>query len=263
MQLFALSANALVPEQAAKAETTENSTQLKPRLAAASKAFDFGDCDKVLQLLSNAQYIPYVDDEENFVQIYRMLSICYLKKKQKAKAEKELQNLLILRPRIELDPFTTPPQVIELFAQVKKEMAPKIEEIEKARAQITEKEKEAKNPLQKTVLRRVSPLAAFVPFGFGQLENGHTVKAIAIAGAEVALLGVNIGSYWWKRSYILPNSDGLVADSAALQGYKTAQTVQFVSLGLLAATYIYGIVDALIYRQPYVEESAEALTTGP
>lgn len=236
-------------------------TKLTPRLSTANKAFEFGDCEKVISVLSDAQYVPYVDDEEHFLQIYRMLAICYHRKGEKAKAEKELQNLLILKPKVELDPFSTPPAVIDLFTHVKKTMAPKIEDIEKARAQIADQEK-GKDPLQRTVVRRLSPLAAFVPFGFGQVENGHLGKGIALAASEIALLGVNVGSYWYKESLILPKSDALVADSSTLRSYNTAQTIQFVSIGVLAATYIYGIVDALIYRRPYVEESIsiESLT---
>jgi hypothetical protein len=218
-------------------------------LKAAKDSFKKGDCTGVVSLLGQRDLAQDLNDESQFVETYEMLGVCYFKTGDTQNALNEFTNLLFLRPEHELDPFVTPPPLLEAFNKLKDDMKAKSKELEIAKEKVNDK------PLiveKEITYRRVSLLTAFVPFGVGQFENGQRTKGIVIAASEAALLGANIGFYWWKRSLVSP--DGLVGADSSGQ-YNTAQILQFVAIGAFAGVCAYGIIDALLNREPIVQES--------
>lgn len=215
------------------------STKKQVDILESKKAFQRGECVRVTQLLKDIEYIPYVDDERLFSDAYRMLAICYLQMNQTDKAKKEMQNLLILDPKAELDPFSTPPPVLDVFAKVKVDMEDRLREIEEARHPSLEQKPKSTLPIP-------DPLWAFVPFGIPQLYEGDALKGVYLGVAQAVLLTVNVGSYWWKRTYVISGTDNWVTTQQDKMWFDVAQIVQFTALGLFLGVYGYGVLDALL-----------------
>ncbi len=222
-------------------------------LKQSAKAFEKNDCKRVISLLKPLQDTHNFDDENQFADLYHMLGVCYFQQGKKDLAEKELRDLLFLKPDYVLDPFATPPQVLKLFAALKTETHEKLKEIEQAREKAAHEEQAPKKEHadvkteqpEKKRSRNSAVLAAFVPFGFGQFQNGETTKGALIAASEGALLALNISAYWWKNSYVTSGTSG-VASSSTKTSYTIAQSVQFTALGLFLGVYIYSVTDSLL-----------------
>ena len=225
---------------------------LSIQLEKAKKQYGKGNCDKVIELLKHAPQRESIEDDDVLVEIESLLAQCYFQKGDKENAERELKNLLFLRPNFSMDPFQTPPELLKLFDERKKELNEKVKELEDAKQNASEKIEIIEHTVY---FKRTSPFSAFVPFGFGQFENGHTVKGIAIASLEGALIALNVSAYWYKRSLVLEDSMSLVMDENAKNNYNVAQSIQFAALGGLAGVYVLGVTDALVFRSETIQES--------
>ena len=217
---------------------------LPVRLKQAKAAFQKNDCKAVIQLVGNRDLSREMEDESQFTEAYRLLAICYFRSGLSLEAERELKNLLFIKPNYELDGFSTPPPLLNTFQELKKQTLEKSKELEKA------KEKASDKPLmteKETVYRRNSITLRFLPFGLSQFENSQTTKGALLAAAQTSFLGANVGLYWWKRS-MMPTSP------YNLSNYNLAQNLQFVALGAFLGAYLYGVVDAFLNQPPIVKE---------
>jgi hypothetical protein len=170
-------------------------------------------------------------------------------------AEAQLRNILFLQPTFELDPFETPPPLIEIFNKIKNELSEKARELEKVRENASKQTEVLETEIQ---IRKMSPFSPFVPFGFAQFEYGAKTKGIIIATLEAALLSANIASFWVKRSFTMSDSSGSVEDQNALYGYNLAQGVQIATLGGAAVVYLLGMVDGLLHKDDIIEETSRS-----
>lgn len=173
-----------------------------------------------------------MQNTKEIAEAYKMLAICYLQEQNIAAATKEIEALLFLDPNTKMDPFSTPPAVLDLFNSAQKR-------IEKKQVELTVAS-------ESFAPKKWVPL--FIPLGYPQLLKGRTTAALSLAIAEVAAVGVNIGAYWWKKSMTLPNNPSLVSSSEQSSLYSTAQTIQFVALGSAIALYVYGVLDAFFIK---------------
>jgi len=223
---------------------TNNLTYSKAKLKAATELFGKNECQKVIEALTTKDFTKSLENESDFIEYYRLLGICYFKQKDTRNAEIELNELLFINPDYELDPFITPPPLLEIFGKLKTNVKAKSNELLIAKDKVFEKP----NQIEKEMIYyKTSIYPALMPFGIGQFENGEVVKGSLIAASQAVMLGSNIGFYWWKRSLLNAHST-----STNLDQFNLAQTLQFVALGAFAAIYIYGIVDAFLNREDFV-----------
>jgi tetratricopeptide (TPR) repeat protein len=196
--------------------------------------------------------------EEDIVKAREMLGLCYFYLGQEDKARKEFTALLYLRPGHRLDPFLIPPPAVAFFDRIRNDprMKARLEKIEKERLAAIEK-KNKKPP--RTLVRRIylerdrvrhNRLIAFLPFGLGQFQNGDSVKGILLATGGGLSLAANIVCY--SLLVALANENGNYA-SEDLDLARGLRIGQYVSLGIFAASWIYGAIDANIYFQPLTE----------
>lgn len=207
----------------------------------AEAAFQQNNCKQVIEILSAGNSSKNLENEVQFVNYYHMLGVCYFKLNEIKKAEKELTELLFISPDFNLDPFTSPPPLLELFKLLKNNVNKKSNELQT----IKEKAKE-KEPIgnKVNIYSNTSVLFSFMPFGIPQLETNNTTKGIILATTQATFLTGNIAFYWWKKSLL--NSDNSVLNKTE---FNTAQILQFVSFGVFAGIYIYGVIDALVNHQ--------------
>jgi hypothetical protein len=217
----------------------EQEKTIRRNLSEANKLMQAGKCQQVLKTIGSLDSVEIFEDENAYVDTYKLLAICRFQLKDREGAERALTRLLILRNDAELDPYFASPELLVAYERLKKEFREKSAEMKKIRGEVI---LDPTLQLQKNASPWLSRVVAFAPFGIPQFLNGHKVKGTLISLGQIAFLGANVGAYWWKQGV----GTSAVADGGALEQYRTAQAIQFASIGLFAAVYIYSVVDALL-----------------
>jgi hypothetical protein len=143
------------------------------------------------------------------IEALRMLGIAELNLGDLGQARAAFVSLLSIEPDYALDPFLVPPPVVEFFDRVKREHEPQLAPLRASKRAAEEQARLAEEARRKLLLEeqaRSGPPAKVIrvqeriylfnwmPFGAGQFQNGHKAKGTAIAAAEFALAGVNLGA---------------------------------------------------------------------
>ena len=150
-------------------------------------------------------------------------------------AEAAFFELLRLRPDTVLDPRTTRPDVVTFFERVRSGHAQEI--------------KDSAHKHKAFIWNFIPPV--------GQLQNGHTARGLIIGGVEVASLAAAITSYALLSSWEQPHHE--------FTGHPDAQTVKvvnFVSIGVLAATYFFGVLDGIGHYNDHPDDNQVSLGPG-
>ena len=87
----------------------------------------------------------------------------------------------------------------------------------------------------------------FTPFGLGQFQNGQPVKGSIFLSLQALSLAANIGSYFGIE--LLRGADGKFS-SKNLGTAKDLRTIQYGSLAVFAAIYLWSVIDALVHYEP-------------
>jgi hypothetical protein len=193
-------------------------------LIRASAAYEYGDMNQVVESSRPVAegLLPATSEEQ--IQAFRLLGIGLYLTNRPLGAETAFTELLRKDPRARLDPTSTRPELVAFFESLRHQQI--------ARQRST----------RKMYWNFIPPV--------GQFQNDDHVKGWLILGVGVAALATAATSrilpMTWKHQGDLydPHHDAAV----------TLKTVNFVSCGVLAATYIYGVVDGLIgYGKPLDE----------
>jgi hypothetical protein len=184
-------------------------------------------------------------------------------------AEQQFELLLHAEPGYVLDPLTFPEEVNRRFAAVRKRLEHARSEDAKAKAEAraladrqareaqveasAERKEKIKRLIELASVERVerqrSRWIAMLPFGIGQFQNQHESLGMVLAVSEGVLLGAAVTSYFLHES--LRDEDPIeeARDDARLAeaGFRFSNRL---SLGLLAAVAVAGIVDAQIRFKP-------------
>jgi tetratricopeptide (TPR) repeat protein len=229
------------------------------RFASGKLEFDHKNFGNAINLLRPLLFpVVQLTRTDDIVAAREMLGLAYFYVGQEQEAQEEFKLLLYLRPRHRLDPFLVPPQAVRFFDQIWSDpaMAEKIEKIEKERLERERLEAEKQKQQAKTLVRRQYlketdierfRIIAFLPFGLGQFQNGHTVKGILLASGGGLSLAANIVCY--SLLVALANDNGKYSP-AEVPVAKALRITQYVTAGVFAATWIYGVIDANIYFEP-------------
>lgn len=217
-----------------------------------------GDCEGAVPLLEGLAFPGTLGDEKQLVEVHRMFGVCLFLDGSEDEAVRQFELLLYIDPAYSLDPFRTPPPVVELFDQVKAEIKAKQELIEQAKRDSEDgSEKLAGKTLvieRERVVKEAPFAAVFLPFGLGQWANDEPVKAAVIGGIQAAALIANAAAYWATVSIDLQDGKlGKSPSDEARTAYSIAWGVQAASLGALVASYLYGVGDAWWNYQSHVE----------
>ena len=136
-------------------------------------------------------------------------------------AEAAFLELLRLRPDSTLDPRTTRPDVVTFFERVRAHHSVEI------RASARE------NNAKIFVLNFLPPL--------GQFQNGHRGRAFLFGGLELISAATAVTTYsvlsrWEQPGHLFPGHENEAP---------TLKAVNWIALGVLGASYIAGVLDAL------------------
>jgi len=199
-------------------------------LVRAAAAYEYGDMNQVVESARPVAegLLPATSEEQ--LQAFRLLGIGLYLTNRPLGAETAFTELLRKDPRARLDPTSTRPELVAFFEGLRHQQL--------ARQRST----------RKMYWNFVPPV--------GQFQNDDHVKGWVILGVGVAALATLTTSdlvlrKWKHWDYTMdPHYNAAV----------TLKTVNLISAGVLAATYIYGVFDGLIgYGKP-IEESKAAVS---
>jgi hypothetical protein len=234
-------------------------------LREAERAYERGDYRRVIQLISPLLY-PKIQfsDSQRTIKAYTLLGISYVFEKNNTEAEIQFLAILSQRPGFRLDPLFYPEAAVELFEEVKRQNAEKIQNFLERERQEQEGQRQADLLRQKEQRRPIRPMKKnddevivrtiinrpywlnFMPLGVGQFQNGHRKKAYILMSTQLSLMAISAGTAIGVRTAYSGHPLGT-------EQYNTAQalnTVQLVSASLCVASIVYGVIDALVYYQP-------------
>jgi tetratricopeptide (TPR) repeat protein len=208
---------------------------------------------------------PPLDNRALIFEIYKYLGATLMFQGKKDEAEALFEQLLREDPDYELDPVLFPTDILDTFYKVKLRIADELAAIQ------AEKEKEAakaaaeKAAMKKKLIESIKEASkpvylgreqrsrslffAFVPFGVGQLQNGHALKGYLFLGGELALLGANI-TLWGLSEYYRKQVSRVThaGRSDTYKGYFESLKLATNIMGaVVIAAMVAGVIDALIY----------------
>ena len=205
-------------------------------------SYEYGDIDDVVEWSR-----PIAEGRLEATSAQRALALRYLGiglylTGRAPGAEAAFFELLRLRPDTLLDPRTTRPDVVTFFERVRSGHA-----------------QEIKDSAKDSAHKHKAFIWNFIP-PVGQFQNGHTARGLIIGGVEVASLATAITSYALLTSWEQPHHE--------FTGHPEAQTmkvVNFVSIGVLAATYFFGVLDGIGHYNdlPDEQDGANRVSLAP
>jgi hypothetical protein len=190
-------------------------------LVRATAAYEYGDMVQVVEAVRPVAEGTLPANTSQRARALRYLGVGLFLTNRALGAENAFSEWLRIDPNARLDPTSTRPEVVAFFEnirhqQVKREMS------------------------SRTFAWNLLPPA-------GQFQNGQKTKGWILAGVELTS-AASAATSWllvksWKHADTTYDHDNLV------RGFTW---VNWVSGGLLVATYIYGVIDGLVnyYRTP-------------
>ncbi|MEP6654924.1 MAG: hypothetical protein ABJA82_16290 [Myxococcales bacterium] len=156
-------------------------------------------------------------------------------------AETAFFELLRLRPETLLDPQTTRPDVVAFFEQVRLRYAEPIRDAARA------------NNRKVFAWNLLSPA--------GQLQNGRIGTAIIIGGIELVAAATATTTFvllksWQGPKYTYPGHE----DSDPFPA-RAVRDVNWISIGVLGATFLYGIIDGIAHYSDPPDDAPPAAPT--
>jgi hypothetical protein len=237
--LVAIAAVAL-PESAARAAGEQAPVDAAAALEKTRSAYEYGDMEMVVDEARAVAEGRVRPTPAQRAQALRYLGIGLFLTGRTEGAEMAFYDLLRLKPGVRLDPTTTRPDVVAFFENVRARHA---SEIMKA----------AENRGGKRFIWNFLP-------PLGQFQNGHAARGWTIAAIELLSLGAAIGTYAQLKSWENPDDHtfGDHTDDA-----RTFRTLNYLSVGVFAATLVVGVVDGIAnYRGDREVELMSFVTPG-
>jgi len=227
-QMAAAAAAATPPAPAASGPVPAAPTDAASSLERVRASYEYGDIDDVVEWSR-----PVAEGRLEATPAQRALALRYLGiglylTGRAPGAEAAFFELLRLRPDTVLDPRTTRPDVVTFFERVRTGHAQEI--------------KESVNKHKTFIWNFIPPV--------GQFQNGHTARGLLVGGIELASLATAITSYALLKSWEQPHHEFVGHPNAG-----TLKVVNFVSIGVLAASYFYGVLDGIGHYNDLPDES--------
>ena len=224
----------------------------------AYEAQDYALAVKRFEALSGGDS-PALTNRSLLLESKKYLGASYLFLGKLQLAEAELERLLRMDPQYILDPLAFPGEVQRLFAGVKSRLDAerRVAEAEQKREQDRLKKLESDRVSgerrrweQLTEMARTervqevrSRWVALMPFGIGQLQNGHGDLGAVLAVSEGSLLLVSVVS-WIVHENLRGQNPGVSQRDEFSLTERVSRYTNEVSLGLFGAVALTGIIDA-------------------
>lgn len=236
----------LVPAQAA---TASDPAEIDAELRRAKNEYAYGNHQEAAEQLRGLLYPMRLYNDDQVIEARKYLALSYYQLGKLNATSEEFGKLLYYSPDYQLDPYTVPPPIIELFELVRAQKKPELDAI---RQRNLDKQREQASRqgtvriIEQTLIER-SELVTLLPFGVGQFQKGDYRWGIVFALSELALLGVNIGAYLWASSF-----GPVVHDDETYELVQALTVVQYGALALFGVVWSIGAFHAHLGFQPLV-----------
>jgi hypothetical protein len=228
------SVRAAEPSEPAHEEAPPTAQQTPPStafaaLVRATAAYEYGDMMQVVEAVRPVAEGTLPANTSQRARALRYLGIGLFLTNRALGAENAFSELLRIDPSARLDPTSARPEVVGFFEnirhqQVKRELS------------------------TRSFVWNLLPPA-------GQFQNGHKTKGWILAGVELTSAATFVTSWLLVRSW--HNNDGTYDHDNLVPGLRW---VNWTSCGVLAATFIYGVIDGLVNYYKTPEEAAGSLS---
>lgn len=213
--------------------------------------------------------VPRVENPVLVLESRKYLAAAYLFLERRDEAEEQFRLLLRQDPSYELDPLAFPEAVRGVFEELRAQVqAERAEDEARAREEALRREREAIERMiaQDARIARLEELAreqvlvqenhraaALIPFGYGQLRNGHRSAGIAFAVTEAIALAGALVSFYIHQS--LPRNVDEIADSERARfelSEQAARLFNWASTGVFGGLVVAGWIDAQVRFVPEI-----------
>lgn len=250
---------------------------LVPRPAAAAAQEDLAEFQLAMNAYDTGEYEtaeerfrgllerePPLDNKALIFEVHKYLGATLMFMGKEKEANEQFEALLRQDPDYEMDPVIFPTAILDAFYKVKLQISEELLDIKKKKEQETAIAKAKKEAMKKKLIAQIKEASkpvylekqeqswnlffALVPFGVGQLQNGHAVKGYLFLGGELALLAADITlwglSEYFKKQYYEVSSGRRSKYRNSFNSYKLATNIV---AGAAIAAMVAGVIDAVIY----------------
>jgi tetratricopeptide (TPR) repeat protein len=200
-------------------------------LKESSKAFDKGNYQEALKLISNLDITNDLDNSDDMKLAFRIRAISYAETGNKERALETIRELYILDSNYHFDLFDTPQLVVELAEQERKIFLEKNQKL-----LLLDTKKEHKDPM----------LTNFLPLGLNHYYLDSPLKGTVYLSVQTLGFLTNIAAFWWKQSYLSSFGSNHLKDLDHKASFNNAQIVQFVGLGTVLVGFVVSVIDAFM-----------------
>ena len=218
-------------------------------MEAADEAFRFQDYAKAIELLAPLIDQGRIEDDRARHQALERLAASHWFADDLNSARTRFAALLKELPNHQLDPLFYPQELVSFFETEKQRLAGlgfigrPDDGGTAAGPRFTLVERE---------IRRSYPSAAYLmPFGIPQLLTERGASGTLHAALQGLGLAANVAA-WLRIESLKQNGSGVIAKSDGSEA-ELLEGVWWVGTGVLAASYVYSVVDGLTNRLPAVE----------
>lgn len=244
------------------------------RFERARAAYQAGEYERSAQDFSALAQdeVLSVDQPMIVVESLKYLGVALLFLGDEPAAIRAFEQLLRLEPGYRLDPFVFPGPALDRFEEVRRNLEREREE--EARRVREEQEARRARDLELDLdrelrLKMLEDLAkkerieirnsrglALLPFGVGQLRNGHRPAGIFFAVSQSAFAGMALGTFIAHAA--LPSANDPAQDRALiLEAERRRAALNWGSAGAFTLLYLISIIDAQIRYVPFRYEERE------
>ncbi|MSP63564.1 MAG: hypothetical protein EXR72_25115 [Myxococcales bacterium] len=236
------------------------------------QAYVRSDYDAAIRALRGVLYptVQVSSDEE--IEAHKLLALSYFFQRDVREAENEFSTLLQLDGGFSLDRVYDPPKAVAFLEDLRRRNREKLEEMaeqkrreraEQAERRRREEEERIRLSMKPVVIERTIEkhhrFLCFVPFGVGQLQNGHPRKFYFFLTSQLAL-GLGSAALFTATQINYPKGT-YPADQETV-----ALSLRYTTIGLGAlfwADVLIGVIDALVHYRPVVITESQPAAPPP
>ena len=246
----------LVSQSASDVPTVEAKDQLRR----AQNHYAYGEYESVVPLIEDALRDGNSLGDADLTIARELLGLSAYLAGDIDTARNAFTNLLLKRPGHLLDPFQVAPPIIEFFESIRKELEPQLKALSQSQStppETTERPSGRSQIVERVIVER-SPLGLFMPFGYGQYQNGDLSLGHTLLSVQLTALVVNIGSYYLARNYRRQPSLG-----------QTFNQLQYAGLAIFGLSWSAGVIQARlnfvprVVRPPIIRQASLPNELGP
>lgn len=201
---------------------------------------EYGNNKKAIDILKKIiENDFYKIGKNRLLKGYQYLALALFSSGKEVESSDYITKIYLLQEDFLFDPVMIPPQFIEFAETIYQKKRSEIlsqRNLVSALGQLRSPERYRYKNRKKALYKN------FIPFGVGQFQNGHEYKGVFLLSTQATLLTINLVTYGLLKYY---QRDDYTFEDPELAS--TGKGINSVAFFLLIGTYLYGMIDALIY----------------